>query len=68
MGPSIEAIETLPVFINGEKILVGTSSHHFDSVNILGMDFLMARRELRYYFPGMGKSHSVLSSENNGFV
>jgi hypothetical protein len=54
-GPEIEITDNTAIFINGKETIVGISSHHFESVNIIGMDFLMATKELKYCFPKMGE-------------
>lgn len=40
------------VDINGRNTLVGTSVNRFSTVNILGMDFIMARKKMSFDLPG----------------
>lgn len=61
VGPNIEILPNTPIFINGEKITVGISSHRFGCVNILGMDFIIAIKELKYCLPGMGQQSVTIN-------
>lgn len=61
VGPNIEILGNTWVFINGKEILVSISSHRFDCVNILGMDFLMAAKELKYCLPGMDQQSVTIN-------
>jgi hypothetical protein len=53
VGPEKEIMTNMSVIINGEKIVVGVSSHKIAFMNILGMDFMMKTKQLKYSLPGM---------------
>ena len=61
VGANIEILGNAAVFINGKETLVGISSHRFDCVNILGMDYLMLRKELKYNLLGMDQQKVTLN-------
>jgi len=60
IGPNIEATEAVPIYINGKKIIAGTSSDRFDCVNILGMDYIIDLKHLRYDLLGINKMNPII--------